>query len=62
MEVSHSGVTGGLLVANRVDGDISIALVHAPILRQQTKEETVRDRLRKIINYVTFVHVQVTFL
>ena len=39
MEVTRSGVTGGLLVANHADGELGIAIVHAPILRHQTKEE-----------------------
>lgn len=48
MEVSRSGVTGGLLVANRVDWDLSIAFVHAPIPRQQTKEETAWEQLKNL--------------
>ena len=61
MEVTRSGVTGGLLVANHAGGELGIAIVHAPILRHQTKEEAAWDRIRKIGKYVTSVAVQVKF-
>ena len=63
MEVTRSGVAGGLVVANRADRELIFALVHAPTPRQQTKEDTAWnawDR-RKMFNHVTFVAVQVTF-
>ena len=61
MEVTHSGVTGDLIVVNRADWEVSIALVHTPIPRQQTKEDTTWGLIRKIFHHVTFVTVQVTF-
>lgn len=63
MEVTRSGVTGGLVVAHHADGELNIVLVHAPILRQQTKEETAVDwdQIRKMCENVTHVDVQVTF-
>ena len=51
MEITHSGVTGGLVVVNRADWEVSIALIHAPIPRQQTKEDPAWDRIRKIFNH-----------
>ena len=61
MEVTRSGVTGGLLVANHADGELSIALVHVLIPRQHTEEEIAWDWIRKIFDHVTLVDVQVTF-
>lgn len=42
MEVTHSGPVG-LGVPCHVDRELSVALVHAPILPQQTVDETAVD-------------------
>ena len=59
-EVLHNGVVGGLVVANHADGELSIALVHAPIPRPQTKEEAARDQIKELEN-VNSVDAQVIF-
>lgn len=58
-EATRGGVTG-LVVAKHVDGhgELSTALVHVPILRQQTKEEVAWEQTKKLEN-VTSVDVQV---
>ena len=56
-EVSRSGVAG-CLAANHVDGGLSIAIVYAPIPRQQTKEETAWEQLKNL-DGVTRVYAQV---
>jgi len=59
-EATRGGVTG-LAVAKHVDGhgELSIALVHVLILRQQTKEEAAWEQTKKLEN-VTSVNVQFT--
>ena len=56
-EVSRSGVAG-CLAANHVDWGPSIAIVYAPIPRQQTKEETAWEQLKNL-DGVTHVDAQV---
>ena len=43
MEITHSGVTGGLVVAKHAEEELSDALVHATIPRQQTEGEIAED-------------------
>ena len=59
MEVSRSGVTGGL-VAKHADWELGIGIVHAPIPLQQTKEEAAWEQLKNL-DYVTYVDAQVIF-
>ena len=42
MVISHSGPTG-LSVANHAQEELSVALVHVPVLRLQTEEENAGD-------------------
>lgn len=61
MEVIRSGVSGGLLVANHVEEELSTVLVHAPIPRQQTKEDIAVDQI-SYSEDVTHIDAQVACL
>lgn len=61
MEVTPSGLTGGILhVAKNAEEDFGNALVNATILLQQTVEETAADwdQLKKH-GVATYINVQV---
>lgn len=59
MVVTRSGPPG-LSVVNHAEGELSIALVHAPIPRQQIKDKTAGDwGNTKKCEYVTHMDVQI---
>ena len=56
MEATHSGVTGGLVVAKHAEEESSTALVHVPIPIRLTEEEIAAD-WDLINNYVNVTEV-----